>query len=774
MAAKGRGKDMEAVIRIFGNLDPSLQRSVSQASKTMRGLHSGMMKVAKVSFVAATAGLTALAAAATFSVKNAIAFEKQMSNVATLLDGDVKKRVAELGDSLLNVSDDCGVVSSDLTDGLYQVISAFGDNEETIKRLEIAAKAAKAGNATTTESINMLSAVTKGYGDTSAAAMKKAADLSFQTVKLGQTSFPELAASMGKVIPLAAAMAVKEEELFGAMATLTGVTGNTAEVTTQLRGTIQGFMQPTAEMEKLIRKLGYADGLAMLKARGLGGALKQLSIATRGNKIALASLFGSIEAKNSVLALTGAQAKDFADKTKAMYESTGIAERAFLAQTDNLSDFWNKMMNMGNNFLTRVGQKMLPHLKKFVEGLVPIMKQLLADMDVWINDAAAAIERFIHSATFDEIVISLKSMWDYVRLIWEYLAENSETVAKSLKYVVAGMVAYSVATKAVLIGMKAYRVAVIAMRGVMLLFTAAQLAMNVAFWASPIGLITAGVLALGAAVWAIIEYWPELSAAFTACVDWCTEQWGQFMEFFRVKWDEAKQIGGYVADAWVEFWANAIRGIQTTFSSCMDGIGTGWEATCEFFSAAWENTKRFFEGLPAFFAEIWRKITQSLKEAFEAVIKWIEDLFRKLGEKITAIFDGIANVGKKIGQFGADAWDGATSWIPGFAAGGFTSGPSLCGEAGTEAVISFDPRYRAENRGYLMTAAEMLGMGSDASPSRSSVTNVSLGGVTFAPTIKADSGTNKSDIMRQLRELLPEFVDMIEEAIDNRKNARYV
>ena len=38
-----------------------------------------------------------------------------------------------------------------------------------------------------------------GYGDTSAAAVAKASDLALLTVRLGQTTFPELAASIGRV-----------------------------------------------------------------------------------------------------------------------------------------------------------------------------------------------------------------------------------------------------------------------------------------------------------------------------------------------------------------------------------------------------------------------------------------------------------------------------------------------------------------------------------------------------------------------------------------------
>lgn len=96
------------------------------------------------------------------------------------------------------------------------------------------ARGATAGLAQTTEAINLTSAVTKGYGDATAEVVQHASDLASTTVRLGQTTFPELAASIGSVVPLAAALNVTQEELFGTMATFTGVTGNAAEVSTQL------------------------------------------------------------------------------------------------------------------------------------------------------------------------------------------------------------------------------------------------------------------------------------------------------------------------------------------------------------------------------------------------------------------------------------------------------------------------------------------------------------------------------------------------------------
>ena len=265
-------------------------------------------------------------------VQNAIAFESQMANVSTLLDGDTEKiraRVQELSKDVINISNATGLATDNLNDGLYQVISALGDSGDSARILEIASKSAKAGGATTTDAINLLSAVTKGYGDTTARAQQQAADLAFQTVKLGQTSFPELASSMGAVIPLASTLSVKQQDLFGAMATLTGVTGGTAEVATQLKATMQGFLSPSKSMAESLEKMGFASGKAMLESEGLQGSLELLKKSVGGDELAFAGLFSSVEAQNAVLALAGAQADNFTSKTQQMYEAGGAADAAF-------------------------------------------------------------------------------------------------------------------------------------------------------------------------------------------------------------------------------------------------------------------------------------------------------------------------------------------------------------------------------------------------------------------------------------------------------------
>ena len=341
---------------------------------------------AKRKFAGTIGTITALGAAIYAGpVKKSIEFENQMANVSTLLDGDIpaiSARVAELRKDIINLSNATGVGTDNLTDGLYQVISAFGDSAESAKLLEIASKAAKAGGATTADSINLLSAVTKGYGDISAEAQQKAADLAFQTVKLGQTSFPELASSMGKVIPLASTLSVKQEDLFGAMSTLTGVTGGTAEVATQLKATMQGFLSPSTNMAKSLEKLGYATGKDLLESKGLQGALDLLKESVGGNELEFAKLFSSAEAQTAVLSLAGEQADNFRNKTTQMYEAGGAAQSAFEKATNTTAAKIERAKTALSNLGLVLADTFLPYVSTAAEKL----SVLITNFSAWAQE----------------------------------------------------------------------------------------------------------------------------------------------------------------------------------------------------------------------------------------------------------------------------------------------------------------------------------------------------------------------------------------------------
>ena len=105
------------------------------------------------------------------------------------------------------------------------------------------------------------------------------------------------------------------------------------------------------------------------------------------------------------------------------------------------------------------------------------------------------------------------------------------------------------------------------------------------------------------------------------------------------------------------------------------------------------------------------------------------------------------------------------------ATGGFTQGVSIAGEAGMEAVLSFDPAYRSENLSYWAKAGQMLGAGEtlselfESAGLSSSATEVNLGGVSFSPSITIQGNAEKQDVIAAIKAEEPEFFDMLRKFI---------
>ncbi|NLH01184.1 MAG: phage tail tape measure protein [Clostridiales bacterium] len=117
--------------------------------------------------------------------------------------------------------------------------------------------------------------------------------------------------------------------------------------------------------------------------------------------------------------------------------------------------------------------------------------------------------------------------------------------------------------------------------------------------------------------------------------------------------------------------------------------------------------------------------------------------------------------------------------VEGFATGGFTDGVSIAGEDPrypTEAIISFNPAYRAQNLSYWAQAGRMLGI--DAADytfaGSSSGTSIELGGITFAPQITVNGNADKQSIMEAIEAEYPEFIDMLEDWFAKRGVGTYV
>lgn len=351
--------------------------------KTAKGSASELGKELKQ----LVAGFGAMAAAkqAWDAVEKAVdanaKFGQGIAQIATLLPGQTS-RVAELQQGIIDMAQRTGKPLADLTQGVYQVVSAFGDSPDTLKLAELAARSATAGMSSTEEALGLLSAVSKAYGTNTAEAAKRTADLAFVTVQLGKTNFPQLAAGMQRVAPVAAALGVTQEELYASFSTLIGVTGKGAEeVSTQLVQVFAGLSKRSPDAEKALRKIGYTSVQAAVQQLGYVGTVRAMIATTNGSSEAIGKLFGSVEAMGPVLALTGSQHDSFNEKLLATAKGADMADKAFTEATTGpgkLAYEMAKAQARVEAMEVALGEKMAPAVLKVREGAIEV-KQAFVD-----------------------------------------------------------------------------------------------------------------------------------------------------------------------------------------------------------------------------------------------------------------------------------------------------------------------------------------------------------------------------------------------------------
>lgn len=596
-----KSKVYELAIKINGKLDSSLKKACAAAAQNLETVGNAAKTAGKVVAGASAAIVGATATMGAAAVNAAAEYQTQLANISTLLTGteaEVAARTAEIGDQILKVSDKTGVATDNLTDGMYQVISAFGDSADAASILETAAKSAAAGNATTADSINLLSAVTKGYGDTSAAAVQKAADLSFATVRLGQTSFPELAASMGKVIPLAGTLGLEQEQLFGAMATLTGVTGSTAEVVTQLKATMQGFLSPSKNMQAALASMGYESGQALLESKGLQGALDALKDSVHGDELAFAGLFSSVEAQTAVLAMAGTQSENLASKTAEMYEAAGAADTAFQRQTNTLKYTVQTVKNLGKNFLTQIGTNILPYVNDLAEAALPKVQNALENAGDYVE----------------------KSIIPTAEKAVKWIGENKTAILTVASAAVTAVGAFK--------GLQVATAAVGAVKNLSTIFKAA----------SGGGKILNAVLSMGGVKLAIIA---GIIAAVAAGFVLLWNKSEKFRETVMVLWGQLQALGGALADMAGAIWAKAAPLLEMLGNALLNGL----ERAVDLLAPVAGNILGIFTGIADFITGVftgdWDKALQGLQNIFGNALSG-------LGNLAVAGFTAILEIGTSI------------------------------------------------------------------------------------------------------------------------------
>lgn len=330
----GDGKGFKALTADADGLKQVITASVVEAQKLNKSMMDWSLSVQAIGQV--SNAVTQLNNTFQTITGESNQFTKAMRAANTMAGKDaagfkqLKGQVADLAKEL-------PIARDQLANGLYQVISNGVPEDNWLSFLEATAKASIGGLADLNQAVTVTATIIKNYG----LAWEDAGSIQDKiqmTAKNGVTTFEQLADALPSVAGSAATLGVSIDELMAVFATCTGVTGNTAEVSTQLGAVLKALIKPSTEAAKAAEAMGIQfDAAGIRAAGGLDNFLKELDVTIQQyaretgelSETIYGNLFGSARALRLLTSLTGEQADKFTENIGVMADSAGSIDQAF-------------------------------------------------------------------------------------------------------------------------------------------------------------------------------------------------------------------------------------------------------------------------------------------------------------------------------------------------------------------------------------------------------------------------------------------------------------
>lgn len=355
----------------------SLKEKLEQAEKTIDELSEKIKKLTEESEkapkgfealgnVIQALGLAKVAqeiSAALFACSQSAAeFETSVAKVSTLVDTN-KVSMRGMRDELLQLSGESGKSVNDLSDATYQAISASVEVGNAIATVDKANKLAVGGFTSSATAVDVLTTALNAY-NLSADQTEYISDILVTTQNLGKTTVDELASSVGKTIPLAAAYNVEMDNLSTAYAQLTKNGIATAEAGTYIKSMLNELGDSSSNVAKALKdETGSTFAELSSEGKSIGDVLDVLVDSVNGNLTKFNELWGSVEAGTGALSLAKAGSDAYNDTLMAMKDSAGATELAYSKMMDTTEAASQKFSNSAQNVAAAIGDDINPSLE---------------------------------------------------------------------------------------------------------------------------------------------------------------------------------------------------------------------------------------------------------------------------------------------------------------------------------------------------------------------------------------------------------------------------
>ena len=496
-------------------------------------------------------------------VKFAMDFEHSLQVVSTLF-GNTLVDVENLSKQILSLSSSSGVAATEISSGLYEALSSglpvTENMSESLSFMEKNIKLAKAGLSDVATVTKTASSILNSY-NLNVSETDRVHKILMQTQNFGTTTVGELGASLSGVTSVAATAGVSLEQLGASMATLTHSGTGTSESVTMLRALISELMKSGTIGEK-----NLADALSSTKYAGksfkelassgmaLSEILNILGDYAKSNNKSMIDMFGSIEAGNAALKLSGTNADFYIKSLQEMSANVDVVDDAYKKVSSSLSSTLGKLktsfvslsITMGNIFLPQI-MLVANKISEFITILQKSFKE--------------------HKALFEKIIIITAAITGFVvavktiSITLSVLGIVVKSVALTFMFLKSIVGIAVVVFKVFTVTVNVLKVAIFGLGG----------ALRFLFLSTPIGWIALAI----AAIVALYKNWDKVKEIIGQVWDKIKETFCNFIEYLKGLGLKIKEFYINILNSIIDAVTYPIDKIKNGFSEVKSFLGLG-------------------------------------------------------------------------------------------------------------------------------------------------------------------------------------------------------
>ena len=298
--------------------------------------------------------------------------ETVAAKVATIADTS-QASISQISNEVLALSNDTGQAAAGLMDSVYNAISAGVQTADAVAFVEQSNRLAVGGFTSATTAVDVLTTALNAYG-LEVDQVSKISDYLITSQNLGKLTVDEMAQSVGKVIPLAAAYGVEMDNLSTAYAVMTANGIATAETGTYLKSMLSELGDTGSDVAGILEEqTGMSFAELTEQGYSLGDILEILGDAAGGSATEFANLWSSTEAGVGALSLFNSGAERYNAVLGQMATSAGATEAAYNTMMNTTEAAHQRMDAAVNNLSISIGNALNPALTKLYNGLADVL-----------------------------------------------------------------------------------------------------------------------------------------------------------------------------------------------------------------------------------------------------------------------------------------------------------------------------------------------------------------------------------------------------------------